>query len=216
MQNCDDHYQICCGVTIFTISVIFNQPLQLILQRKLGRVVEEEVEEESDKQEQEVSVSVESKREAGSVSQTSSLSTPNSALEASTRTAKHQKVTRETSQKSQASGNASPRDIRVGSFRRVRSGTRPSSKTSSHTHQQSTDSAGVGKSISFEPGFSTGTLDIPRRHSSLSVFRSTSLGYEDDEGNVYYSSARPEWGFDQIAMESDSESDLEFFDAKGN
>lgn len=122
------------------------------------------------------------------------------------------------SQKSQHSGDdISPRDIRVGSFRRVRSGTRPGSKAGSHAQQQSVDGAAVGKRNSSDPSFKVGgSLDVPRRQSSLSVFRSTSLGYEDDDGNVYYSTARPEWGFDQIAMESDSESDLEFFDAKGN
>ena len=45
-------------------------------------------------------------------------------------------------------------------------------------------------------------------HLQLSQFNDSS-----DDDSMY--STRPEWGFDQIAMHSDSGSDPEFFDAKG-
>lgn len=52
--------------------------------------------------------------------------------------------------------------------------------------------------------------DMPRQssHLQLSQFNDSS-----DDDSMY--STRPEWGFDQIAMHSDSGSDPEFFDAKG-
>ena len=106
---------------------------------------------------------------------------------------------------------------RVGSFRRVRSGTRPNSKIGTQSHPGSDNSMRKG---SMEDRIlrvgSGGSFDAQRRKASMTVLSTMSTGYEsDDEGNVYYSTSRPEWGFDQIAMQSDSDSDLEFFDAKG-
>lgn len=56
----------------------------------------------------------------------------------------------------------------------------------------------------------TDSSDMPRQtsHLQLSQFNDSS-----DDDSMY--STRPEWGFDQIAMHSDSGSDPEFFDAKG-
>ena len=135
----------------------------------------------------------------------------------STRTPKHAKVSREASLKSQNSmdnGYSTPPGERmVGSFKRVRSGTRPGSMTGNHSRQSSDISVRKTSDGNLLMGSS---LEVQRRKSSLTVYRTISTGYEtEDEGNIYYSTSRPEWGFDQIAMQSDSDSDLEFFDAKG-
>lgn len=196
------------------------------MQRKLGRVVAEEGEEEQggekveEEGEPETVAAEESSKLTNEPSRTSDNLTPNSLPETapkSNRAPKHTKVSRAASHKSQVSVdyNTPPEEIRVGSFRRVRSGTRPvvGSKVNSLSRQ---GSGGGAKRVS-EPNLRVGgSLDLQRRKSNLSVHRSVSAGYEtDDEGNMYYSTSRPEWGFDQIAMHSDDDSDLEFFDAKG-
>ena len=159
--------------------------------------------------------------------------TPNSSLEtqpvqpiaeqsttttSATRTPKHSKLIKAASLISQSSGDngysTPPRERRVGSIRRVRSGGRSNPKIGTHSRQGSDISVRKGSEGVLRVG--SGSLDVQRRKSSLSMFRTVSTGYEtEDEGNVYYSTSRPEWGFDQIAMQSDSDSDLEFFDAKG-
>jgi hypothetical protein len=158
--------------------------------------------------------------------------TPNSSVEAppvgpttstaSSRAAKHSKLIKAASLRSQSSGDngyntPTGGDRRVGSFRRVRSGTRPNSKIGAHSHPGSDNSMRKGPADDriLRVG-SGGSFDAQRRKASMTVLQTVSMGYEsDDEGNMYYSTPRPEWGFDQIAMHSDSDSDLEFFDAKG-
>lgn len=105
---------------------------------------------------------------------------------------------------------------RVGSFRRVHSGgSKTNPKLGAQSRQGSNASLRKGSEGVLRVG-SGGSVDAHRSKGSVSLFRTVSTGYEtDDEGNVYYSTSRPGWGFDQIAMQSDSDSDLEFFDAKG-
>lgn len=207
---------------------------QLILQRKLGLAVEEEntVEEEPEKEEEDGEKEAPTDSSRLKQSRTDSdTPTPNSSLEApsvglasstsSSRTAKHSKLTKAVSLRSQGSGDngyntPTGGERRVGSFRRVLSGTRPNTKIGPHSHQGSDSSMGKGSSGGRILRVGSGSLDAQRRKASMTVLRTVSMGYEsDDEGNVYYSTSRPEWGFDQIAMQSDSDSDLEFFDAKG-
>ena len=52
------------------------------------------------------------------------------------------------------------------------------------------------------------------KQSDSPAHRLSQYADSDDEDSMY--STRPEWALDQIAMESDSGSDLEFFDAKGD
>ena len=142
-----------------------------------------------------------------------------SLLEGATLTPKHSKLSKKTSLISQNSGengySTPPGERRLvgGSFRRVRSGgKRPVSMVTSHSLQSSESGSRKGSEANLRLG---GSLDT--RKTSLTVYRTVSIGYEtEDEGNVYYSTSRPGWGFDQIAMDSDSDSELEFFDAKGN
>ena len=189
--------------------------------------VEEEPEEKGDKE-----ISTESSRPGLKQTRTDSdTPTPNSSLEAptvghststaSSRATKHSKLTKAASLRSQSSGDngyntPTGGERRVGSFRRVRSGTRPNSKIGAHSRQGSDISMRKGSSDGRILRVGSGTFDAQRRKASMTMLRTVSIGYEsDDEGNVYYSTSRPEWGFDQIAMQSDSDSDLEFFDAKG-
>ena len=191
--------------------------------------VEEEPEEEEAEREKETSDGgAESSKPALKQTRTDSDTppTPTSSLEAppmgqttSSRAAKHSKLTKAASLRSQSSGDNGYNtpiggERRVGSIRRVRSNTRPNSKIGAHSRQGSDISTRKASDGILRVG--SGSLDAQRRKGSMTMFRTTSMGYEsDDEGNVYYSTARPEWGFDQIAMQSDSDSDLEFFDAKG-
>lgn len=211
----DDHYHM----------VLFSYS-QLILQKKLGRVVEDgAAEEPQGKQEQEATAVGESSNhivESNTPGKDKTVITPNSLLEATaqqtTKTSSHAKLTKKMSLRSQSSFdkssyNTSPRETRIGSFRRVKSGTRPSSKVASLSRQGSDSSSRKSSDPNLRVSSS---LDIQQKRSSLTVFRTMSTGYvSDDEGHVYYSTSRPEWGFDQIAMDTDSDSDLEFFDAKG-
>lgn len=70
---------------------------------------------------------------------------------------------------------------------------------------------------------SSGNTDGPRKgsgteigelpHSQAGSLLHMSQYHDSDDESMY--STRPEWGLDQIAMPSDSDSELEFFDAKG-
>lgn len=136
------------------------------------------------------------------------------ALPKPSKTPKHEKVGREASHKSQASVAYStpPEERKVVT---VSSGAQLGlgSKVSSLSRQGS--ESGIKKLSKTKLIVSTST-DYQHKRTSLAVYKTVSTGYEtEEEGNVYYSISRPEWGFDQIAMESDDESDLEFFDAKG-
>ena len=195
---------------------------------------ENTVKEEPEEEGEEKVTSTESPRPGLKQGRTDSdTPTPNSSLEArsviahasssptSSRAAKHSKLSKAASLRSQSSGDngyntPTGGERRVGSFRRVRSGARPNSKMAAHSHQGSDINMRKGSSDDRIMRVGSGSFDAQRRKASMTVLRTVSIGYEsDDEGNVYYSTSRPEWGFDQIAMQSDSDSDLEFFDAKG-
>ena len=214
MSPCDDQYQSRAFIVddLYRMLLLF---FQLILQRKLGRVTEDEKQEE-DNREREAVVTDDSSKTSLDESRTNDEQPSNPVPEAAPKTSrapKHEKVGREASRKSLSSVEFSTSfgDKRVGSFSsgtRSRVGSKISlSRQGSESGTKRLSQANLKVSTSF---------DYQHKRTSLAVYRTVSMGYEtEDEGNVYYSVSRPEWGFDQIAMDSDSESDLEYFDAKG-
>ena len=195
---------------------------QLILQRKLGRVVEEESgeKEEEEEVERDALVTVTDKSSKLSLDRTNDDQLSNTELEAlpkASKSPKHEKVGREASHKIQALVERSTppekrKVMRVSSGSGTRLGL--GSKVSSLSRQGSAENG--AKRLSKAKLRVSTSFDYQHKRTSLAVYRTVSTGYEtEEEGNMYYSISRPEWGFDQIAMESDNESELDFFDAKG-
>ena len=105
-------------------------------------------------------------------------------------------VSRKTSIKAQSSMESGPFERRKSSHKMKRD--HGSVRSTRSVQRRSSDIAAAGG----------GEGDMTSRSSTLHL-----SGYDSDNESMY--SARPECGLDQIASLGEEESDLEFFDARG-